>query len=198
MGEEEEFPEQKEGEKLILIAGKHWYLLVWPAIKVFLGLVLVFIVLRFLGASIYFTIAFFLWAALGLTYFIITFIIWVKSKYYVTDQRIIEKEQKSLFAKEVTEIELVNIHTVTYEVTGPAAAAFNFGDVILQSYGAPKPIIFKNASAAKDIQKKISQMVSEISTEEREPEEVPEKVAKPKKRPKKYIPRAPRIDANNE
>ncbi len=191
--EEQEFFEKRAGEKIIVSAGKHWFFLLLPAAKVFLGLVLVFIVLRFLGASIYFTIAFFVWAALGLTYFIITYIIWAKSRYYVTDQRVIRQEQKSLFAKEVTEVDLANIHTVTYEITGAASAAFNFGDVVLQSYGAPKPIILKNVSRAKDIQKKVSQMVSEIASEEQKDKES-EKPAKKIKHPKKYIPRAPRIE----
>ena len=196
MEEEGEFVEQRAGEKLIVSAGKHWYLLLWPAGKVFLGLVAVFLVLRFFGASIYFTIAFFIWAALGLTYFIIAYIIWAKSRYYVTDQRVIRKEQKSLFAKKVTEVDLANIHTVTCEVTGPASAAFNFGDVILQSYGAPKPIILKNVSEAKDIQKKVSQMVSEIANEGLEKKEAKEP-AKKIKHPKKYIPRAPKIEEND-
>lgn len=189
---EQEFPEKRANEKIIVSVGKHWYFLLLPALKVFLGLVVVFLVLRFLGASIYFTIAFFAWAALGLTYFIITYIIWSKSKYYVTDQRVIREEQKSLFAKKVTEVDLANIHTVTCEITGAASVAFNFGDVVLQSYGAPKPIILKNVSGAKDIQKKVSQMVSEIALEE--PEEEPEKPAKKIKHPKKYIPRAPKIE----
>ena len=194
---EEEFPEQREGEELIISAGKHWYLLSWPLAKVFLGLVLVFIVLRFLGASIYFTIAFFLWAGIGLTYFITTYIIWSKSKYYVTDQRIIRNEQLTLFAKKITEIDLSNIHNVTYEVSGVGGATFNFGNVMLQSYGAPKPIILKNVANAKNIQKKLSAMISDINnsaangSNQKRPE-MP--TPQPVSHLKKYVPRKPQIE----
>jgi len=204
--DEEELPEKREDEELILIGRKHWYLLLWPFLKVFLGLVLVFIILRFLGLSIYFTIAFFLWVGIGLTYLIITYIIWAKSKYFVTNQRIIRQEQLSIFAQRVTEIDLRNIHTATYEVKGPTAAVFNFGDVVLQSYGAPKAIILKDVAKAKEIQKRISQIISEITQEEREFENIEKAIlirkkpeaGKTKKSvdsgPKKYIPRKPQIE----
>ena len=193
--QEEEFPEQREQEQLIISAGKHWYLLIWPLFKVFLGLVIVFIILRFAGASIYFTVAFFLWAAIGLTYFIRVYIIWVKSRYYVTDQRVIRQEQLTLFAKRITEIDLANIHNVTYEVSGVVGASFNFGNVILQSYGAAKPIVLKNVVAAKEIQKKISAMISDIQGQIKKTPQIsetpsPERVS----HPKKYIPRKPKIE----
>lgn len=198
MEEEEEFPDQREGENLIEIAGKHWYLLLWPAFKVFLGLVLVFIVLRIAGASVYFTIAFFVWTTIGLTYFIAIYTIWSRSKYYITDQRVIMKEQISLFSKKISEVDISNIHTATFEVRGPTGAAFNYGNVALQSYGAPKAIILKNVSDAKNIQKKISQMVSDIAKEGQKEEKILEEIRKEKskktKQPKKYIPRPPRIE----
>jgi len=190
--EEEEFPEQREDEELILVAGKHWYLLILPLIKVFLGLVLVFLVLRFLGASIYFTIAFFIWTALGVTYFIINYIVWSKTRYYLTTERIIVREQKSLFSKQISEIELDNIHNVSYKISGPSSAAFKFGDVILQSYGASKALILKSVVSPQKIHQRISQIISEIRAEVKREEF--DDLTPITKKPKKYIPRAPKIE----
>ena len=202
---EQEFPDKREGEKLILIGRKHWYLLMGPFLKVFLGLVLVLIVLRFLGFSIYFTIAFFLWAGIGLTYFIITYIIWSKSKYYVTNQRIIRQEQLSIFGQRITEIDFRNIHTATFEIKGPTSAVFHFGDVVLQSYGAPKAIVLKDVAHALKIQKRISEIVSKNNQEDREFENIekailirkkPDELSDPEEDmgPKKYVPRKPHIE----
>jgi membrane protein YdbS with pleckstrin-like domain len=207
--DDEEFPDKRKNERLILIGKKHWYLMVGPFFKVFLGLVLVFIVARFLGFSIYFTIAFFLWAGIGLTYFIITYMIWAKSKYYVTNQRIIRQEQISIFAQRVTEIDFRNVHTATFEVKGPTAAAFGFGNVVLQSYGAPEAIVLKDVAHAKEIQKKISEIISEMNQEEREFEDIEKAILirkKPAKAdeseknsgPTKYIPRKPHIENDDE
>jgi len=194
--DEEELPshELRDKEELVLVAGKHWFLMLKPLLWTFLGLIIVFVVLRIGGASIYFTVAFFLWLALGMTYFIANYIVWARTKYFLTNMRIIVDEQKSLFAKEITEIELENIHNVSYKISGVVSAGFNFGNVILQSFGAPKPLILKNVSKPARVHLRISQMMAELHEEEEQNQEIEPKI----KHPRKYIPRAPHLEEDNE
>ena len=199
-----DLPPEREDEEVILLIKKHWYLILWPLIKVFIGLVLVLIVLRIWGASIYFTATFFAWAIISFVYLFMTIYVWAKTCYIITNERVIRREQKSFFSKKISEIDLENIHNVTSEITGPVQSAFGFGDVLIQSFGVSEAVKLTDIPNPTKIQTKISEILRAFNLsleKESEPEKEEEKKEKERveeekvdKGPEKYVPRKPHIE----
>jgi uncharacterized membrane protein YdbT with pleckstrin-like domain len=59
---------------------------------------------------------------------------WYYTVYIVTDQRILEIQQKGFFARRVNEWQLPTISSVNYEISGFQAVLFGFGDIAIKTY----------------------------------------------------------------
>jgi len=62
----------------------------------------------------------------------------------ITNRRIISREQKGLFNRVVSELELYRVQDVTVEQKGIIATMLNFGDLYVQTAGKEERFIFKN------------------------------------------------------
>jgi len=60
---------------------------------------------------------------------------WVKDKYIITNQRILDIEQITFFNRSQREAPLEKIQDVTFEIKGPLGASFNFGTITIQTAG---------------------------------------------------------------
>lgn len=123
----------KEGEKAILIVRKHWASFIAPIFKTFLILVVPFFFLFFLFSSLVGLIIFFIWVSIGLAYGLYQWLCWYFDSFVITNQRIININQKRLFARSVSETNLANVQDVTYEINGFLASIFNYGTVRVQT-----------------------------------------------------------------
>ena len=136
--------ELAEGEKVVYEIRRHWYVLVVESITLALFLFipwLVFLGLDVVGVSLTAKeIAFF--AFVVLTWFFVSWlsfmVIW--TNYYldvwiVTNMRIIDIEQYSLFSRDVSEFRLDRIQDVTIEVKGILPTLLRFGNVDVQTAG---------------------------------------------------------------
>ncbi len=79
-------------------------------------------------------------------YWISLFVVWID--YYfdvwiVTDQRIVNIEQKGLFRREISELKHSKIQDVTTEVTGMIPTFFRYGYVHIQTAGKRERFVFK-------------------------------------------------------
>jgi uncharacterized membrane protein YdbT with pleckstrin-like domain len=150
-----EFEGQRDNEEIIFILRKHWIVLLKPSFWLFLGLLIVFIVLRIAGASSFSAYAFFIWLGLGGTYWVYNWVIWLRDVYILTDQRIIDRDQRSLFAYSVSEAPLENIQDITWEKTGFFSTIFNYGNIYIQTAGAKEKIEFENIPAPRQMKERI-------------------------------------------
>ncbi|EKE11588.1 MAG: hypothetical protein ACD_15C00059G0026 [uncultured bacterium] len=81
---------------------------------------------------------------------ILFFLIWID--YYfdvwiITNKRIINIEQKGLFSREISELELNKIQDVSAHVSGVIPTFLDYGDVFVQTAGERERFIFKKISA---------------------------------------------------
>ncbi|HCU70736.1 MAG TPA: hypothetical protein DIC35_03190 [Candidatus Moranbacteria bacterium] len=81
---------------------------------------------------------------------ILFFLIWID--YYfdvwiITNKRIINIEQKGLFSREISELELDKIQDVSAHVSGIIPTFLDYGDVFVQTAGERERFIFKKISA---------------------------------------------------
>lgn len=148
------FEGQKSDEKILLVLHRFWFDILSQFFLV-LGMFLLF-----LGSFIYLPIAFpelrsdqarnlflFLENLFFILTWIISFLIWVD--YYfdiwiVTDRRIVNIEQKGLFSRRISELELEKVQDITTNVRGVIPTFLNFGDLLVQTAAEQEKFLFRN------------------------------------------------------
>lgn len=158
----------EKDEKILLEVRKHWFILFAETLfLVVLALVpaglaaIAQIVdlssfVTFDGDGIYLAIiATAIWVLFLWTIF---FIIW--TDYYldmliVTDKRVIDIEQKGLFARNIATSQLEHIEDVTTEVHGIIATLLNFGTIHLQTAAESREFTMKGVPGPANIRRKI-------------------------------------------
>lgn len=76
----------------------------------------------------------------------------------VTDQRIINIEQKALFSRTVSELNMSTIQDVTSEVKGKLATILKFGDVHIQTAAEEKRFVFEKIPNPQEVATKITEL----------------------------------------
>lgn len=99
-----------------------------------------------------------------LAIWIYCFLIWVD--YYldiwvITDEKIINIEQKGLFLRRVSTVKYEKIQDMTVEVKGFIETVVNFGDLRVQTAGEAENIIFRRVSDPYGIKNLISKIQKE-------------------------------------
>lgn len=150
------FPNQHQDEEVLRVIHRHWFNILS---HFFIILVFSFLlVASFLAFPILFPEMFndgsarlFLFAEN--TFFIFTwlfgFLIWID--YYfdvwiITNERIINIEQKGLFVRHISELNFQNVQDVTSAVNGLLPTILNYGDVSVQTAGAENRFLFRQIS----------------------------------------------------
>ena len=164
------FPDRRPNEKIVLLLRRHWHAIVRYFLVFILEAVLpiiVFIVflnfteyvwekdspivvMIFLGASVYYL---FIWL-----FFFHNWIDYYLDVWVVTDQRIINIEQKGLFSRTISELNIERIQDVTSEVEGKLATLLKFGDVHIQTAAEEKRFIFSEIPEPRDVARKITEL----------------------------------------
>ena len=129
-----EFEGQREGEKLLFVFRRHiiamrkgfWLLLIPFA----LSSLPVFISPANLEVY-WWPVAGF---GLGLILFMYHFLMWYYTIYIVTDQRLRQVTQKGFFGKDVVELGLSKIQSISYNVPGFSGEVLGFGTIVVQTY----------------------------------------------------------------
>ena len=109
--------------------------------------------------SLYFC---YIWVFILYAYFDFILDIWT-----VTDERIINVEQKGLFIREASEQELNKIQDVTAVVKGFWPTIFGYGDVYLQTAGTEEHFIFKQVEHPYEIVETITKTLDSYKEKHR-------------------------------
>ena len=148
------FEGQKSDEKILLVLHRFWFDILSQFFLV-LGMFLLF-----LGSFIYLPIAFSelrsdqarnLFLLLENLFFtltwIVSFLIWVDyyfDTWIVTDRRIVNIEQKGLFSRRISELELEKVQDITTDVRGVIPTFLNYGDLLVQTAAEQEKFLFRN------------------------------------------------------
>ncbi|MDD4476567.1 MAG: PH domain-containing protein [Patescibacteria group bacterium] len=112
----------------------------------------VFIILILFGSVYCLSVLLFLYS-----YFISFYLdMWV-----ITNDRLVDIEQISLFGRSVSEVDLYQIQDITSEVKGFFPSIFDYGTITLQTAGAVPKFILKNVPDPNGLRKFILDMASE-------------------------------------
>lgn len=147
------FSGQKDDEHILLVTRRHWFNILGSLFSVF------FMILALIGGyallpwlfptfknSDFQSLLLFFGNFFAMVIWIIFFLIWID--YYfdvwiVTNKRIVDVQQKGLFSREVSELELEKIQDITTEVLGVIPTFLNYGDVRIQTAGEKARFAFE-------------------------------------------------------
>ncbi|MBU1119093.1 PH domain-containing protein [Patescibacteria group bacterium] len=144
----------KEDEEIDEIIRKHWGSFIKQVVVTFVLLVLPFFFIVFFFSRWWTMLIFFIWVTVGISYGIYQWLMWYLDSLILTNQRVINIDQKSLFSKSVAEIPLEHIQDITYEIDGIAASLFGFGMLNVASEGG-NGMRVKNVANPQEIQELI-------------------------------------------
>jgi len=108
--------------------------------------------------SLFFTFLWLLFFAIWIDYY---FDVWI-----VTSERIINIEQKGLFTRVVSELELEKIQDVTTDVRGVIPTFLNYGHLLIQTAGERERFIFRNVPDPYTIKDVIMKLQNELENKE--------------------------------
>lgn len=161
---EPEFASQRDGEYVIDIVWAHWYSLLIRILGALLIIIASFVIPALLGIMPYIfmygisTGIYYLWMVFWVFMIVQYYVVWLKDKCIITNERIIKVDQKNLFDHKVTTVELARIQGVVYTMLGAASSALGFGVVIIYFPGGNN-IEIKFASNPSVLQEEITRMV---------------------------------------
>lgn len=159
---EKAFDGQRDGEELLFVFRRHiiamrkgFYCLLVPmtlgAVPFLIWQTHLELLWAFLGSFIF-----------GLILFFYHFLMWYYTYYIVTDRRIRQVTQKGFFGKDVVELQLRKVQTISYNVPGFTGEMFKFGTIVIQTFVGD--LIIKNVEHPDEIYNKLQDAV-ELASE---------------------------------
>jgi hypothetical protein len=172
------FPGQQANEKIHLTLRQHWaifalHLFVW---MIFAGiLVVVDVVITNYAPNLrqppYGNVVsvietlYLMFLILGL---LIMWILYYLNVHFVTNERVVDIEQKSLLQHTISELHLNRIQDVTAEVHGFWETFLDFGDVYIQTAGETERFVFKRVANPTRVAKIVLDLYEQLSPEEKQ------------------------------
>lgn len=172
------FEGQKEGEQILLVLHRHWFNILSQFMLIFAMIFLL------IGSFAYLPLVFpalsqgenrklflFLENIFFMFTWIISFLIWID--YYfdvwiVTDRRIVNIEQKGLFSRAVSELELEKIQDITTDVRGIIPTFLNFGDLQVQTAAEQERFLFRSVPDPYNVKNLIMNLQKKFESKEEE------------------------------
>lgn len=105
------------------------------------------------GISIYYLSCF--------LFFYTNFVTFHLDMWIVTNDRLLDMAQKSLFHRTVSEVDLYQIQDASSEVHGLFPSIFNYGNIILQTAGPVPKFVFRSVANPNDLREKILHLAAE-------------------------------------
>ncbi len=162
------FPGQRADEQVIHVVHRHWFNLLAHFFIIFVLFIVTF------GSLLFFTLLFpdavsgekvlfinFLENSILLFLWLYIFLLWID--YYfdvwiITNERILNIEQKGLFVRHISEIEFIRIQDISTEVTGLMATVLNFGDLYIQTASENERVTFRQVADPNQLKDEIMRL----------------------------------------
>jgi membrane protein YdbS with pleckstrin-like domain len=163
------FETQEKKEKIVLLLRRHWLTnLSWA-----LGAGLMSIAPFFLRASADFkflpfrfqVIGVIMWYLFVLIFVFEKFLSWFFNVYIITDERIIDVDFYSLIYREISQAKIDRIQDITFKSGGLLMAAFDYGDVYIQTAGETQQIEFEAVPHPNRVVKVLNRLIMEEEKE---------------------------------
>ena len=173
------FPGQEEGEKVYLRVRKHIFILIKNNIiflffllfPIIIWIVLINFEIELSEYPFYPIIILFV-SIYYLFVFLFTLINWIEYYYdiwIITDRRLIDVEQKSLFDHVTSELRLSKIQDVTFEMKGFMPSMFHYGNIYVQTAGSVQRFSFEQIPQSQIVKRLIIDLQGRLRRYEESP-----------------------------
>lgn len=131
--DDHDFDGQREGEELLFVFRRHII-----AMRKGFYLLLIPFTISALPVFLWPTVLEVYWSPLvgfivGLVLFLYHFLMWYYTIYIVTNQRLRQVTQKGFFGKDVVELGLSKVQSISYNIPGFSGEIFGFGTIVIQT-----------------------------------------------------------------
>jgi uncharacterized membrane protein YdbT with pleckstrin-like domain len=164
------FDGQREDEKLLFIFRRHiismrkgFYLLVIP-------LVITSIPPLIWSSNLELFLLPIAGLIVGLLFFTYHLILWYFTIYIVTDQRIRQVTQRGFFGKDVIDLRLSKVQSISYNIPGFSGDIFHFGTIVIHTFVGD--LVIHNVEHPVKIYNKLQNAVNNIVDKKEDYEEV--------------------------
>ena len=161
------FDGQRDGEQILQVWRRNPVTTLKEGLTVVGATLLVVASMRFLGASLVTSLAFGVWLTVVPLYTGITWYRWWNDLYVLTNQRLVDVDQKRLFHRAVAEAPLENIQDVSFETRGIIQTLLNYGTVMVQTAAVTTEIDIIGVTDPQAIQQLILRTVQSVKREHR-------------------------------
>ncbi len=152
----------KEGEEMIHVVRRWWALYVFPlGFSVALVCGVFFVLIPFLDKGRWGTVIWILMLSGALWYFVRMATIAFYNAFLITDQRIIDIDQKGLFSRTVSEAPFGRIQDISYSQRGVFETLFRLGTVRVQTAGKENVLEMERVRHPDRIQRLIAELQHE-------------------------------------
>jgi hypothetical protein len=185
------FPGQHEGEEIVIFTRRHWIQLVVAIFSVvalvaayFAALIIIFAIsdlqLRGTGGLVISTLTAIV-LLMAWLFLYIKFIDYYLDVWILTSERIVQIKQRSLFNRQITELDLSAVQDVQSKVKGVVSTFLGYGTIFVQTAGTTELFEFKYIPHPLNVEKKI--LNYQAGLEERTKREIGEYAAVSKQNP---------------
>ena len=143
----------KENEEVLQVFGSYGLFLILPiSLGIFLTLAPWFYFVRLYDFGPVGLGAFVLSQTIGLSIIIRKIYIWRMNLLVITNYRIVDINQKSIFNRVISEVGYDILQNITYEVKGVVATFLNYGNLIFETIGSDTAYVFRRVKNPARIQ----------------------------------------------
>jgi hypothetical protein len=170
------FPSQRPGEKIYIVTRESLFILFLKFFIVFLFSLLPIIFYYLLQNSelflatkefdLYYSLISKIYYTIIAIAFFIIFVLHYLNVHIVSEQRIVDIDQRGLLFREVSELNIETIEDVTSQTKGLLGNLFNFGTVFVQTAGTVERFEFDNVPNPSRITSIILQLYEQHSSKE--------------------------------
>lgn len=164
-----------DNEKIVMKVRKHWFVFFAEGVVVAVMMLFPFLLYLFLPIhGPYFPLFMFFASLWLLICWLSLFIMWTHNYldiFIITNRRIIDIEQRTLFSRHIASLHLEQLEDVSVEVNGFMATIFGYGDITVQTAGEAREIFISSIPDPERVREVISEQyeksVREISIAQR-------------------------------
>ena len=145
---------ERKGERAIMVLHRHWFDIashLFMAALLAVGLLFGLFLLPALFPDAFIgengLVALFIESTLFLLIWLFVFLVWIDvwfDVWIITNERIINIEQRGLFVRHISEVPFSKVQDVTSETTGIIQSVLNYGEVYVQSASEVPRFIFRS------------------------------------------------------
>lgn len=153
------FRGQRPDEEVRLVVRRHPIVFFWPLLQSTIALAFIVLALIFWGLSdIFYIVVTVLILIIFSLIFKISFI-YSNSFCLVTNQRVINVDQRGFFNRVITETDYAKIQEVTNSTAGMIGTTFNIGEINILTAGKESQLTIKNIPDPYNIQQEITKNI---------------------------------------